>query len=47
MTETELGQAVKHGQVTWTARRGLRRMLEHSWEHLQEISRRRDMTAQQ
>jgi hypothetical protein len=26
--------------VTWTAHRALRRMLEHGWEHLQEISHR-------
>jgi uncharacterized damage-inducible protein DinB/predicted RNase H-like HicB family nuclease len=40
MAETERGQLVPHGQVTWTARRGLRRMLEHEWEHLLEVSRR-------
>ena len=45
MTETERGQLVKHGQVTWTARRALRRMLEHEWEHLLELSRRLDGTA--
>ncbi len=40
MTEAERGQLVKHGQVTWTARRGLRRMLEHDWEHMTEIAER-------
>jgi len=40
MTESERGQLVSHGQVTWTARRALRRMLEHDWEHLLELSRR-------
>ena len=45
MTEKELEQAVGHGQVTWTARRALRRMLEHGWEHLMELSRRLDGTA--
>jgi predicted RNase H-like HicB family nuclease/uncharacterized damage-inducible protein DinB len=45
MTETERGQLVKHGQVTWTARRALRRMLEHEWEHLLELSKRLDGTA--
>ncbi len=40
MSETERTQQVPHGQLTWTARRGLRRMLEHDWEHLQEISER-------
>ncbi len=42
MTETERRQSVPHGQVTWTARRALRRMLEHQWEHLLEISERLD-----
>jgi predicted RNase H-like HicB family nuclease/uncharacterized damage-inducible protein DinB len=41
MTELERTQPVPHGQVTWTARRGLRRSLEHGWEHLQEIAWRR------
>ena len=40
MTAAERRQSVKHGQVTWTARRGLRRMLEHEWEHLLEIAER-------
>lgn len=40
MNETELTQQVHHGQVTWTAFRGLRRALEHNWEHLVEISTR-------
>jgi len=44
MTETERGQLVQHGQVTWTARRALRRMLEHEWEHLLEVSHRLDGT---
>jgi predicted RNase H-like HicB family nuclease/uncharacterized damage-inducible protein DinB len=42
LTAAECAQAVQHGQVTWTARRALRRMLEHAWEHLQEISHRLD-----
>jgi lipopolysaccharide biosynthesis protein len=37
--------SVKYGQVTWTARRALRRMLEHEWEHLLELSKRLDGTA--
>jgi predicted RNase H-like HicB family nuclease len=41
MTVTERTQPVPHGQVTWTARRGVRRMLEHAREHLLEIERRR------
>ena len=40
MTEAERTQQVQHGQKTWTARRALRRMLEHHWEHLLEIARR-------
>lgn len=40
MTGEERAQQVNHGQVTWTARRALRRMLEHAWEHHLEISRR-------
>lgn len=31
---------VPHGQVIWTARRAFRRMLEHAWEHVCEISDR-------
>jgi len=38
LSETERTQWVQHGQVTWTARRALRRMLEHEWEHLLEIA---------
>ena len=38
--EIERQRLIPHGQVTWTARRGLRRMLEHGWEHLQELSAR-------
>jgi predicted RNase H-like HicB family nuclease/uncharacterized damage-inducible protein DinB len=41
MTEDERTQQTPHGQVTWTARRGLRRMLEHTREHALEIQRRR------
>lgn len=33
----ELARLVPHGQVTWTARRMLRRMCEHAWEHRQEL----------
>ncbi len=40
LTEAERRQFVPHGEVTWTARRALRRMLEHGWEHFLEISRR-------
>jgi uncharacterized damage-inducible protein DinB len=40
LTEVERTQRVPHGQVTWTARRALRRTLEHDWEHLVELARR-------
>ena len=40
MTEAERTQMTQRGQVTWTARRMLRRMLEHEWEHLREIADR-------
>jgi predicted RNase H-like HicB family nuclease len=40
MTGAERTQTVQRGQVTWTARRMLRRMLEHEWEHLLEIAAR-------
>ena len=40
MTEAERRQLVERGQVMWTARRMLRRMLEHDWEHLIEIYER-------
>jgi predicted RNase H-like HicB family nuclease/uncharacterized damage-inducible protein DinB len=40
MTEAERTLPVPHGQVTWTARRGLRRMLEHTREHVLEINQR-------
>ena len=42
MTSEELERQVQHGQVTWTAHRGMRRMLEHAWEHLSEISNRQN-----
>jgi predicted RNase H-like HicB family nuclease/uncharacterized damage-inducible protein DinB len=42
LTEAERTAKVPHGQVTWTARRALRRMLEHAWEHLLEIAERLD-----
>ncbi len=40
LNAAERKQFVKHGQVTWTARRAFRRLLEHDWEHLQELSDR-------
>jgi uncharacterized damage-inducible protein DinB/predicted RNase H-like HicB family nuclease len=40
MTEDERTGTVQRGQVTWTARRALRRLLEHPWEHMLEIAER-------
>ena len=40
MTGAERAKVVQRGQVTWMARRMLRRMLEHEWEHLLEIAGR-------
>jgi len=42
LTPAEREQQVPHGEVTWTARRALRRTLEHEWEHRLELSRRLD-----
>jgi predicted RNase H-like HicB family nuclease len=47
LSEIERTQPVPHGQVTWTAYRGLRRALEHNWEHLLEISARLGVDAVQ
>lgn len=40
LTDEEISGQFKHGQLMWTARRGIRRMLEHEWEHMQEIAAR-------
>ena len=40
LTAAEREQQAPHGQVTWTARRAMRRLLEHEWEHLVEIAAR-------
>ena len=42
LTAIELEQQTQRGQVLWTARRMFRRLLEHSWEHMQEITHRVD-----
>jgi len=41
LTDDEREMLVPHGQVTWTANRCLRRMLEHTWEHRLEIAARK------
>ncbi len=42
LTAIELEQQTQRGQVLWTVRRMYRRLLEHSWEHMQEITHRVD-----
>jgi predicted RNase H-like HicB family nuclease/uncharacterized damage-inducible protein DinB len=39
-TEEQLRQQTQRGKLVYTAKRGLRRALEHPWEHLLEIERR-------
>ena len=40
MTHDERTRRVQRGEKAWTARRGLRRTLEHEWEHFRKIERR-------
>ena len=40
LSDEERTRKVGHGQVTWTAHRALRWMLEHAWEHRVEIAER-------
>lgn len=40
MSEEERTRKVQHGAKVGTARRSIRRMLEHQWEHLREIEAR-------
>jgi predicted RNase H-like HicB family nuclease len=40
MTTEERRRQVQHGQSLWTARKMLRRVLEHEWEHHEEIRTR-------
>ncbi len=40
MSEPERALLVQRGQVAWTVRRALRRMLEHGCEHLVEVAAR-------
>ena len=41
LSDDEREMLVPHGQVTWSAHRCLRRMLEHAWEHRLEIAARK------
>ena len=38
LSEEERARTVEHWKRTWTARKVLRRMLEHEWEHLVELN---------
>jgi uncharacterized damage-inducible protein DinB/predicted RNase H-like HicB family nuclease len=40
LTEEERSRSIIHWKRIWTARKVLRRMLEHEWEHLVELSER-------
>jgi uncharacterized damage-inducible protein DinB/predicted RNase H-like HicB family nuclease len=40
LTPEERSNVVQHWKQTWTARKALRRMLEHEWEHLIELCER-------
>ena len=40
MTVVERAELIMRGQVPWTARAAVRRMLEHAWEHYVEIATR-------
>ncbi len=40
MPDEDLGKVTQRGGKAYTARRGLRRALEHPWEHMREIQRR-------
>jgi len=41
LSDAERDILIPHGQVTWSANRCLRRMLEHTWEHCLEIAARK------
>jgi predicted RNase H-like HicB family nuclease/uncharacterized damage-inducible protein DinB len=42
LTPDERSKSIEHWKQTWTARKMFRRMLEHEWEHLIELSERLD-----
>ncbi len=44
-TDGQMSAVFQRGQSPYSARRGLRRALEHPWEHLREIERRLDEEA--
>jgi predicted RNase H-like HicB family nuclease len=41
-TDEQLREETQRGKLVYTAKRGLRRALEHPWEHLREIERRQE-----
>lgn len=43
MTAEERSRRVPHGAALWTGHKMLRRLLEHEWEHHEEIARRLDV----
>jgi hypothetical protein len=40
LTPEERSMQVEHWKQTWSARKAMRRMLEHEWEHLIELRER-------
>ncbi len=40
LTPQEMSEPFSHWKNTWTARKVMRRMLEHQWEHLVELKER-------
>lgn len=44
-TAADLARLVPHGQITWSAHRTMRRLLEHNWEHREEIRTRLESPA--
>jgi predicted RNase H-like HicB family nuclease len=44
-TDEQLRQQTQRGKLVYTTKRGLRRALEHPWEHLREIERRMERRA--
>jgi predicted RNase H-like HicB family nuclease len=44
MTKAERAEVIMRGQMSWSARSAVRRMLEHAWEHYGEIAERLEQT---
>ena len=43
LSAADLARTFQRGQSYWTAHKGLRRLLEHCWEHLREVEARPGM----